>query len=422
MTRSERRAARIAVDLLGGDDAPAVVVDGALLALNADPVLRLLPVGPQVVLDDLLARLPAAHRDRVEPVPVETDGTLPVHAAVRLVSADRADAVVSAGATGSAVRSAVAHCGRYPGLRRPALAVTVPAARGSLILLDVGAAPDPTAADLVRHAVLGAGYAMATLGVARPRVGLLSIGTEPGVGDELRRATDRLLAAGILPPDTEYVGLVEGYDVPVGGVADVVVTDGFTGNVLLKGIEGALRLGRSTEGALRLGRGAEGDLRLNGRAEGDLRLGRGTEDDLRLGRRAEGDLRLNGRAEGVPGLGSGAEGALRPGDGTDGAARPGSEPAGDGASGVGDAPVGADGVPRAAALLGVAAPVVVCHGAANGSDVASGIGFAARMATGHTVERVAQMDRVFRELTRAPGGVRGDEATTGPAEDDRRPR
>ncbi|MEV0841269.1 phosphate acyltransferase [Actinocatenispora sera] len=336
MTRSERRAARIAVDLLGGDDAPAVVVDGALLALNADPVLRLLPVGPRAVLDDLLARLPAAHSDRVEPVPVETDGTLPVHAAIRLVSADRADAVVSAGATGSAVRSAVAHCGRYPGLRRPALAVTVPAARGPLILLDVGAAPDPTAADLVRHAVLGAGYAMATLGVARPRVGLLSIGTEPGVGDELRRAADRLLAAGMLPPDTEYAGLVEGYDVPVGGVADVVVTDGFTGNVLLKGIEGALRLG-----------------------------------------------------------------------------------SGPGELGVGGVPV-ADGVPRAAALLGVAAPVVVCHGAANGSDVASGIGFAARMATGHTIERVAQMDRVFRELTRAPGGVRGDEATTGPAEDDRR--
>jgi glycerol-3-phosphate acyltransferase PlsX len=243
----------------------------------------------------------------------------------------------------------------------------VPAARGPLILLDVGAAPDPTAADLVRHAVLGAGYAMATLGVARPRVGLLSIGTEPGVGDELRRATDRLLAAGMLPPDTEYVGLVEGYDVPVGGVADVVVTDGFTGNVLLKGIEGALRLGRNAEGALR-----------------GLSLSRGTA----------------------------------------GEPWPGSADARDGEPGVGDvpAPVGADGVPRAAALLGVAAPVVVCHGAANGSDVASGIGFAARMATGHTVERVAQMDRVFRELTRAPGGVRGDEATTGPAEDDRRPR
>jgi glycerol-3-phosphate acyltransferase PlsX len=353
MTRSERRAARIAVDLLGGDDAPAVVVDGALLALSADPVLRLLPVGPQVILDDLLARLPAAHRDRVEPVPVETDGTLPVHAAVRLVSADRADAVVSAGATGSAVRSAVAHCGRYPGLRRPALAVTVPAARGPLILLDVGAAPDPTAADLVRHAVLGAGYAMATLGLARPRVGLLSIGTEPGVGDELRRAADRLLAAGILPPDTEYVGLVEGYDVPVGGVADVVVTDGFTGNVLLKGIEGALRLAQGTNGV--------------------------------LGPRESTDHARSG-------------------------------PSPDGVA------VDGDRVPRAAALLGVAAPVVVCHGAADASDVASGIGFAARMATGHTIGRVAQMDRVFRELTRAPGGVRGDEATTGPAEDDRRPR
>nr|WP_239156868.1 phosphate acyltransferase PlsX [Actinocatenispora thailandica] len=345
------------------------MVDGALLALNADPMLRLLPVGPQVVLDDLLARLPAAHRERTEPVPVETDGTLPVHAAVRLVSAERADAVVSAGATGSAVRSAVAHCGRFPGLRRPALAVTVPAARGPLILLDVGAAPDLTAADLVRHAVLGAGYATATLGVARPRVGLLSIGTEPGVGDELRRAADRELAAGVLPPDTDYVGLVEGYDVPVGGVADVVVTDGFTGNVLLKGIEGALRLSRGAAGALRLNHGTDG-----------LRPDRAVAGAVRCG----------------PGVDAGPDGA--------------------------DPPVDGDGVPRAAALLGVAASVVVCHGAADASDVASGIGFAARMVAGHTVDRVARMDRVFRELTRAPGGVRGDEATTGPADDDRRPR
>jgi len=331
MTRSERRAARIAVDLLGGDDAPAVVVDGALLALDADTQLRLLPVGPPAVLDDLLAQVPAAHRERVDPVPVHTDGAPPVHAAVHLISVDRADAVVSAGATGSAVRSAVAHCGRYPGLRRPALAVTVPAARGPVILLDVGAVPDPTADDLIRHAVLGAGYATATLDVTRPRVGLLSIGTEPGIGDQLRRDADRRLAAGVLPPDADYVGLVEGYDVPVGGMVDVVVTDGFTGNVLLKGIEGALRLGG-----------------------GDL--------------------------------------------------------------------LGGDRVPRAAALLGVAAPVVVCHGAASGPDLASGIAYAARMVDGRTVEAVARSDQMFRELTRAPGGARGDEATTGHTERERRPR
>lgn len=239
MTRSERRAARIAVDLLGGDDAPAVVVDGALQALDADASVRLVPVGPRSVVDGLTARLPAALRTRVDPV-VVGDGVGATRPAVELVSLGRADAVVSAGSTAAAVTAAVAHCGRYPGLARPALAVTVPAGRGRLILLDVGASPAPDAADLVRHAVLGAGYAQAVLEVPEPRVGLLSIGSEPGSGDVLRRTADGLLSAAELPAG-RYVGLVEGHDVPLGGV-EVVVTDGFTGNVLLKGIEGALRL------------------------------------------------------------------------------------------------------------------------------------------------------------------------------------
>lgn len=240
MTRSERRAARIAVDLLGGDHAPAVVVDGALQALNADAALRLLPVGPPAGLAGLVARLDAAQRDRVDPVPV--DGVPPIRRAAQLVGLGYADAVVSAGATGATVTAAVAGCGRYPRLARPALAVTVPAPRGRLVLLDVGASPTPTGVDMARHAVLGIGYASAALGVVAPRVGLLSIGTERGSGDRLRREAAALLGGLPLPGGARYVGLVEGHDVPLGGPADVVVTDGFTGNVLLKGIEGALRL------------------------------------------------------------------------------------------------------------------------------------------------------------------------------------
>ena len=301
MTRSERRAARIALDLLGGDGAPAVVVEGALQALSADPGLRLVPVGPPEILDGLVARLDRALRDRVQPVAV-TDGTSPVRRAVELLADGAADAVVSAGATGAAVKATVARFGRYPGLSRPALAVTVPTPCGPLILLDVGASPTPGPTDLVRHAALGVGYAVATLGMTAPRVGLLSIGTEPGSGDRLRRAAGTLMAKLTWPFDARYIGLVEGYDVPLGGTADVVVTDGFTGNVLLKGMEGMLR----------------------------------------------------------------RHGAL------------------------------SDGTARAAALLGVPAPVVVCHGAAGGADLASGIALAARLATDGSIEHVSMADAQFR--------------------------
>lgn len=318
MTRSERRAARIAVDLLGGDDAPAVVVDGALRALGADAGYRLLPVGPPDVIDGLVARLPAAQRDRLEAVPVQPDGVPPVRQAVRLMRSGHLDAVVSAGATGAAVTAAVGGGGRYPGLSRPALAVTVPTPRGRLVLLDVGASPAPAPRDLVRHAVLGVGYAAATLGLAAPRVGLLSIGTEPGSGDRLRRAADELLRAGPLPAGARYVGPVEGFDVPAGGAADVVVTDGFTGNVLLKGLEAAMRLSPVTD--------------------------------------------------------------------------PGTE--------------------RAASLLGVHGAMVVCHGAATGADLASGIALAARLVADDSLRRVAAVDREFRaqlprsdNQTPATGGV-----------------
>ncbi|MGA8115251.1 MAG: phosphate acyltransferase PlsX [Actinocatenispora sp.] len=316
--RSERRAARIAVDLLGGDNAPDVVVDGALLALNTDARLRLLPVGPLEVVDRLLAQAPAELRSRIDPVPVAADGVAPVRAAARLLATGQADAMVSAGSTAATVTAAVAGYGRYPGLARPALAVLIPALRGPLILLDVGASPNATPADLRRHAVLGAGYALAMLGVDAPRIGLLSIGTEPGSGDALRRTADELLTRCTLPVGARYVGRVEGHDVTLGGAADVVVTDGFTGNVLLKGIEGALR--------------------------------------------------LQGRS-GLPAMDEA-------------------------------------GTPHAAVLLGVLGPVVVCHGAASGPDLASGVALACRLAEERVPEQVARVDEAFRgDQTPAPGGV-----------------
>ncbi|MGI5213637.1 phosphate acyltransferase PlsX [Plantactinospora sp. CA-290183] len=241
---------RIAVDLLGGDDAPAVVVDGALRALGADPDLRLLLVGPPEVADGLLAALSAADRGRVALCPVPDAATAadtgtprrptgPVRVAVSAVLDGAADAVVSAGPTGDTVTAAVLGFGRWPGVRRPALVATLPALTGPVALLDVGGSLEARPATLARHAVLGAAYSVVAHGVSRPRVGLLSIGTEPGKGDRARRAADPVLAEQMLPADARYVGLVEGYDVATGDRADVVVTDGFTGNVLLKGIEGA---------------------------------------------------------------------------------------------------------------------------------------------------------------------------------------
>jgi len=155
------------------------------------------------------------------------------------VAQGRADAAVSAGNTAVSVTSAALSMGRWPGVRRPPLAAVLPTAAGRLLLLDVGSAVDPDRDTLVTHARLGAAYAAVVHGVAEPRVGLLTIGTERGKGDRLRRSLPSLLADLDLPAGARYVGLVEGNDVVLGAVADVVVTDGFTGNVLLKGLETA---------------------------------------------------------------------------------------------------------------------------------------------------------------------------------------
>ncbi len=229
---------RIAVDLLGGDHAPAVVVDGALRALAADAALCLLLVGPAEVADQVVAALAVRDRVRVTVrlahglVAMGDDPTLATRAettvstAVREVVAGAADAVVSAGSTGATVTAAVLGFGRWPGVRRPALAATLPALAGPVVLLDVGGSLELRPPTMVRHAVLGAAYAAVAHGVSTPRVGLLSIGTEAGKGDRTRRAVDAALSAEPLSAGARYVGLVEGYDVPRGGRADVVVTDG----------------------------------------------------------------------------------------------------------------------------------------------------------------------------------------------------
>ncbi len=245
LTVGEPGTARIAVDLLGGDHAPAVVVDGALLACQADPALHLLLVGPLEAAGEVLGALPPGDRARISTLPIAPGDRVEswvesgVRSAVLAVAQGTADAVLSAGNTGATVTSAALGLGRRPGVRRPPLAAVLPTAAGRLVLLDVGSSVDPDEETVVMHARLGSAYASVVHGVSEPRVGLLTIGTERGKGDRLRRALPALLAGLELPGGGRYIGLVEGNDVVTGTVADVVVTDGFTGNVLLKGLETA---------------------------------------------------------------------------------------------------------------------------------------------------------------------------------------
>jgi glycerol-3-phosphate acyltransferase PlsX len=223
------------------------VVDGALLACQADPALQLLLVGPPEAAGAVRNALGPADRDRIRTLtihdrPADNAGSWVesgVRTAVLAVAEGRADAVVSAGNTGATVTSAALGLGRRPGIRRPPLAAVLPTLTGRILLLDVGSAVDPDVRTLATHARLGAAYAAIVHEVTAPRVGLLTIGTEPGKGDRLRRTAPEILSATVLPSGATYIGLVEGHDVVLGGKADVVVTDGFTGNVLLKGLETA---------------------------------------------------------------------------------------------------------------------------------------------------------------------------------------
>lgn len=227
---------------MGGDDAPTSVLDGALLA--AGPELEVILVGSREVGERLLADRGATGRlslveasevvgmDEDPARAVRTKKDSSVRVAHRLVRDGDCDAAVSVGSTGAALASAVLALGRLTS--RPALAVVVPARSGPVVLLDVGATVDCTAEHLAQHALLGVAYAEA-LGIPEARVGLLNVGSEPGKGDQLRKAAFEALSA--LP--IRFVGNVEGQDVALGGPADVIVTDGFSGNVLLKGMEGA---------------------------------------------------------------------------------------------------------------------------------------------------------------------------------------
>ncbi len=247
----------VALDLLGGDGAPEIVADAVALLLSGEspgePAPELIVVGPLELARDLMSARGVAH-ERVEVVAagravgmdedplgvIRAHEDVSVTVAARLVARGRADAWVSVGHTGAAVAASVLELGRLAGMSRPAVAVVVPALAGPVVLLDVGAAPDATPDLLRQFAVAGCAYAE-SLGICDPAVGLLTIGGEAGKGDRLRRSGHELLEEVLPTRGVRYVGPVEGHDVALGRRAQVVVTDGFTGNVLLKGLEGAVQ-------------------------------------------------------------------------------------------------------------------------------------------------------------------------------------
>jgi len=245
------QSVRVAVDLLGGDGAPDLVVAGVVVALRKDPSLSVSLVGPEQLCraeladaGDVAERVSVVAASQVVDMaenPVDgvrdkDDATVCV--AADLVSNGKADAMVSIGSSGAAMAASIFSLGLLPGLTRPALAVTLPAATGEVVLLDVGANVVTSVAILSQHALVGAAYAQGRLALTRPRIGLLTIGAEAGKGDAARRASFALLTR--LP--INFVGNIEGHEVLRGETADVVVTDGFTGNVLLKGMEGTYTL------------------------------------------------------------------------------------------------------------------------------------------------------------------------------------
>lgn len=235
----------VAVDAMGGDDAPAVVVEGALTAARVKG-LRVLLVGPASRVEDELARQATAGVSIVvvDAPDVIAMGESPraafrrkprssVRVAAELVAAGEAAAVFTAGHSGAAVLAAHAVFGLLPGVTRPALAVTVPTTSGLSVLLDAGANLECRPEHLVEFGRLGAAFVTALLAVERPRVALLSIGEEPVKGTGLiREAHDRLAKTTL-----NFVGNIEARDLFT-GAADVVVCDGFTGNVALKVGEG----------------------------------------------------------------------------------------------------------------------------------------------------------------------------------------
>jgi glycerol-3-phosphate acyltransferase PlsX len=235
---------KIVLDAMGGDHAPGVVIDGAVQAAKELGVEVIL-VGREDQVERELARhdttglpLSVVHANQVVEMDEHVDAVKSkpdssIRVGMRMVRQGEADAFVSAGNSGAVMASAIFDVRRIRGIKRPALATLYPAAPTPVLLIDNGANTDPTSENLVQFAQMGAAYVEKLWDIASPRVAIVSNGEEPDKGNKLVRETFPLLQESGL----NFVGNAEGKDVTK-GIADVVVTDGFTGNVMIKLTEG----------------------------------------------------------------------------------------------------------------------------------------------------------------------------------------
>ncbi len=242
----------IALDAMGGADAPACVIEGAEIALRKTPDLRFTLVGDEAQIRPLLeqhADLAAAskiiHTDDVVDDDIKPSMALrqgrqsSMQLAINEVKEGRAHAIVSGGSTGTLMAMSKLALRMLPGIKRPAAAGLFPTETGEVVMLDLGANLEADATELFQFSIMGNAYARAVLGMENPSLGLLNVGEEDTKGHpEIREAAELIRQS---PLDLNFQGFVEGNHVPMGKV-DVVVTDGFSGNVMLKTAEGTAKL------------------------------------------------------------------------------------------------------------------------------------------------------------------------------------
>ncbi|MGH1465597.1 MAG: phosphate acyltransferase PlsX [Cognatishimia sp.] len=246
----------ISVDAMGGDRGPAAVVAGISRSAKKNPNIGFILHGPQDTLSKLVARKKhlagrVEIRDAEDVVTmndkpsqvIRTGKSTSMWSALESVRKGEADVCVSCGNTGALMMLSVIRLRKLPGVNRPAIAILWPSrtAQGFNIMLDVGADIRADEHDLMQYALMGASYARNGMGLNRPRVGLLNVGTEEHKGRAELKAAHELISSHADAANFEFVGFVEGGDIP-GDTADVIVTDGFTGNIALKTGEGTASL------------------------------------------------------------------------------------------------------------------------------------------------------------------------------------
>lgn len=243
---------RIALDAMGGDHAPKSVIRGAHLSLIHHPNIKFLIFGDINKIEPLLKKHPVLEKaseifhtesaisSHEKPsVAIRQGKESSMQLAINSVKNGLADAAVSGGNTGALMAMSKLTLRTLPGIDRPAICSLFPTKKGQSVMLDLGANSECTADNLFQFAIMGDAFARAVIGIKQPTIGLLNIGSEAGKGVDSVRAASEMLTHTKLP--IKYIGFVEGNDIPA-GTADVIVADGFTGNIALKMAEGVGKL------------------------------------------------------------------------------------------------------------------------------------------------------------------------------------